>query len=318
MDRNWLKGNLRVVKMPCDNFTWVYPNRSGENWIRYWRRKSTEPINMHDLQKTIQRLLLALLLTCICVFISCTHPVRRLVFQPHKIQLIPPFPDNVTHLEQFWLKTEQGDVEWWLFKGNGVDATHKGPAVLMAHGNRELIDFYLNRAEAYQSMGFTVLLGEYRGYGRSAGTPSRKRIASDYRRFYDHLKSLPAVDPKCIVFHGRSLGGSVLSELSRHRPPAAIIVESTFTSIKAMAHGAPDILLSDNFDTVSALLDYRGPILIIHGIRDNVVPVKHALEMKKQIPNAELILYDCGHSDGPPVWEIYWKDITEFLGRVAN
>ena len=274
---------------------------------------------MHDLQKSIPRLLPALLLIYICVFISCTHPVRRLVFQPHKIQSIPPFPDNnVTHLEQFWLKTEQGDVEWWVFRGDGVDAANQGPAVLMAHGNRELIDLYLNRAKAYQHLGFTVLLGEYRGYGRSAGTPSRKRIASDFMRFYDHLISLPIVDPKCIVFHGRSLGGSVLSELSQHRSPAAIIVESTFTSIKAMAHGAPDILLSDNYDTVSALLDYRGPILIIHGIKDDVVPVQHALEMKKHIPNAELILYDFGHSDGPPDWEIYWKDITEFLDLVAN
>ncbi|MGD8946887.1 MAG: alpha/beta hydrolase [Desulfobacterales bacterium] len=221
-------------------------------------------------------------------------------------------------MERFWLKTEQGDVEWWLFEGDGIDASHQRPAVLMAHGNRELIDFYLNRAETYQRMGFTVLLGEYRGYGRSAGEPSRKRIASDYRRFYDLLISLPTVDPKRIVFHGRSLGGSVLSELSQYRPPAAVIVESTFTSIKAMAHGAPEILLSDNYDTVSALLAYQGPILIIHGTKDKVVPVRHALEMKKQIPTAELILYDCGHSDGPPVWEIYWKDISEFLGRVLG
>ncbi len=273
---------------------------------------------MHDIRRFIPNLLPVLLLICICQFTACTHPVRRLVFQPHKIELVPPFPKDVTHLERFWLKTKQGDVEWWLFKGDGIDASHQGPAVLMAHGNRELIDFYLNRAETYQRMGFTVLLGEYRGYGRSAGKPSRKRIASDYRRFYDLLISLPTVDPKRIVFHGRSLGGSVLSELSRHRPPAAVIVESTFTSIKAMAHGAPEILLSDNYDTVSALLAYQGPILIIHGTKDKVVPVKHAIEMKKQIPTAELILYDCGHSDRPPVWKIYWKDISEFLDRVLG
>jgi glycerophosphoryl diester phosphodiesterase len=54
-----------------------------------------------------------------------------------------------------------------------------------------------------------------------------------------------------------------------------------------MAHGAPDILLSDNYDTVSELLAYQGPILIIHGNRDNVVPVEHALEMKEKIPTAE-------------------------------
>jgi len=273
---------------------------------------------MHDIWKSIPNLLPALLLIFIGEITACTHPVRQLVFQPHKIEKIPPFPKNVTNFERFWLKTEQGDVEWWIFEGDLVDESHRGPAVLMAHGNRELIDFYLNRAKMYQRMGFTVLLGEYRGYGRSAGTPSRKRIASDYKRFYDHLISLPIVDSNRIVFHGRSLGGSVLSELSCHRPPAAIIVESTFTSIKAMAHGAPEILLSDNYDTVSALLTYQGPILIIHGNRDDVVPVKHALEMKKRIPNAELILYDCGHSDGPPVWEIYWKDITEFLYRVLS
>lgn len=273
---------------------------------------------MHDIWKSILNLLPALLLIFIGEITACTHPVRRLVFQPHKIQSIPPFPAEAAHLERFWLKTEQGDVEGWLFMGDGVDASRPGPAVLMAHGNRELIDHYLNRAHMYQRMGFTVLLGEYRGYGRSAGTPSRKRIASDYRRFYDHLTALPNVDAKRVVFHGRSLGGGVLSELSRDRLPAAIIVESTFTSIKAMAHGAPDILLSDNYDTVSALLAYQGPVLIIHGNRDNVVPVKHALEINRQIPNAELILYHCGHSDCPPVWETYWKDITEFLNRALS
>ena len=120
------------------------------------------------------------------------------------------------------------------------------------------------------------------------------------------------------MFHGRSLGGAVLGELARQRPPAAIIVESTFTSIKAMAHGAPDFLLADNYDTLSALLDFQGPILIIHGTEDDVVPVEHALEMKRQIPTAELRLYDCGHSDGPPVWEIYWEDISEFLDQAMS
>jgi hypothetical protein len=103
---------------------------------------------MHDIRRFIPNLLPVLLLICICEFTACTHPVRRLVFQPHKIELVPPFPKDVTHLERFWLKTEQGDVEWWLFEGDGIDASHQRPAVLMAHGNRELIDFYLNRAES--------------------------------------------------------------------------------------------------------------------------------------------------------------------------
>ena len=258
-----------------------------------------------------------LLIASIALLISCTHPVRRLVFQPHKIPSIPAFPEKTVNLERVWLESDQGAVEGWLFKGEGVDAVHPGAAVLMAHGNRELIDFYRSRAEMYQRLGYTVLLGEYRGYGRSAGSPSRERVSNDFIGFYDYLVSLPWVEPQKVVFHGRSLGGSVLSELSRYRSPAAIIVESAFISIKAMAHGAPDFLLSDRYDTLSALLDYGGPILIIHGKRDDVVPVSHALEMKRRIPQAELILYDFGHSDGPPDWIIYWEDILSFLNRTV-
>ena len=255
---------------------------------------------------------------CLCILTACTHPVRRLVFQPHKIGLTPAFPEKSGNFEQFWLTTEQGGVEYWLFKGTGTGAFEAGPAVLMAHGNRELIDYYRKRAEGYQRMGYTVLLGEYRGYGRSAGQPSRKRIASDFQQYYDILISLPAIDAQKIVFHGRSLGGAVLSELSRHRPPAAIIVESTFTSIKDMAHGAPDFLLSDRYDTLSALMAFPGPILIIHGTEDDVVPVEHALKMKEKIPDAKLILYDCGHSDGPPDGDVYWQDISGFLDEALS
>ena len=247
---------------------------------------------------------------------GCTHPVRRLVFQPHHIQKVPPFPAGATQFNRYWLQTEQGQVEWWLYKGVGSSETHKGPAVLMAHGNRELIDHYRERANMYQQKGFTVLIGEYRGYGRSAGSPSREYIASDFRQYYDHLIGLPIVDPNRIVFHGRSLGGGVLSELTRERPAAAIIVESTFLSIKAMAHGAPDFPLSDNYNTLAALQAYGGPILIIHGTHDKVVPVRHAMAMKSQIPAAELILYKCGHSNCPPDWETYWADITSFLEQV--
>lgn len=249
-----------------------------------------------------------------CGILSCTYYSRHLIFQPHKIDSVPKFPDAVKHLDRFWIKTEQGNVEGWILKGEGVDEKQPGPAVMMAHGNRELIDYYLDRAKTYCKMGYTVLLGEYRGYGRSTGSPTRERIASDFTKFYDYLASLPFVDSKRIIFHGRSLGGSVLSELSRKRSAAAIIVESSFTSIKDIT-GAPDFLISDKYDTVSALSVYKGPVLIIHGIRDNVVSVKYAREMKNRTPQAKLILYDFGHSDGPPDREKYWKDITEFLSQ---
>jgi fermentation-respiration switch protein FrsA (DUF1100 family) len=261
----------------------------------------------------LQRSVLFIVLTLLAFGVACTHPARRLVFQPHKIETVPPFPEDCPHLQRFWLTTDQGAVEGWLLPGEGATPQRPGPAVMIAHGNRELIDDYLPRALAYRRIGFTVMLGEYRGYGRSAGAPSRSRIASDYLRFYDQLAAQPGVDPNRIVFHGRSVGAAVLCDLLPYRSATAIILESTFTSIKAMAHGAPDILLSDNYDTLAALSAHSGPVLIIHGSRDEVVPVQHALALKQHIAQARLILYDFGHSDGPPDWSVYWQDIERFL-----
>lgn len=254
-----------------------------------------------------------MVISLIAVFAACTHPVRRLVFQPHKIKNVPAFPGNRPDLERFWLTTDQGRVEGWLIQGRPVNTQNPGPAVLLAHGNRELIDYYLERAMFYRDMGFCVLMGEYRGYGRSAGQPSRERIRADYIRYYDVLASLPSVDRERILFHGRSLGGAVLADLQQYRRPAAVILESTFSSIKAMAHGAPDFLLSDNYNTLSAMAAYDGPVLILHGTQDRVVPVRHARRLKNHIPHARLVLDLFGHSDAPETWPDYWGSIRQFI-----
>lgn len=249
--------------------------------------------------------------------LACTHPARRLIYQPHKIDYVPSFPKHVPGLERFWLETGQGRVEGWIIKGTGASDRHPGPAVMIAHGNRELIDYYMDRVKVYRRMGFTVMLGEYRGYGRSAGKPSRVGIRADYLRFYDKLASTPCVDPKRIVFHGRSLGGAVLADITAYRRPAAVILESTFTSIKAMAHGAPDFLLSDNYDTLSAMTAYEGPVFIIHGSRDRIVPVQHAKELHARISQSELYLDDFGHNDGPADWFGYWDCIRRFFKKAG-
>ena len=158
---------------------------------------------------------IVLMVSFFCGLVACTHPVRRLVFQPHKIDPVPAFPKNLPGLQQIWLQTDQGKVEGWIMLDRATAPQRPGPAVLIAHGNRELIDSYLKRAVFYRDLGFVVLMGEYRGYGRSAGKPSRESIQSDFIRFYDKLAALPGVDAERIVFHGRSLGGAVLAELSQ-------------------------------------------------------------------------------------------------------
>ena len=74
--------------------------------------------------------------------------------------------------ERWWHTMEDGEVEAWFLPGVGVDPDHPGPAVVCAHGNGEVIDQWVLPLRRYREWGLSVLLLEYRGYGRSAGTPS--------------------------------------------------------------------------------------------------------------------------------------------------
>src|SRR5690606_26574574 len=112
----------------------------------------------------------------------------------------------------------------------------------------------------------------YRGYGRSDGTPTQDGITRDFIAFYDLIAQRPDVDPIRIVFHGRSLGGGAVAALAQHRTPRAMVLESTFTGVPAMAKRflVPPFLVRDKFDTMGTLRHYEGPSLILHGEHDEV------------------------------------------------
>ena len=80
-----------------------------------------------------------------------------------------------------------GGVEAWVLPGRGASAERPGPAVIFAHGNGELIDHWPDVLSWYVRQGVTVLLPEYRGYGRSAGRPSERDITDDFVWFHDDL-----------------------------------------------------------------------------------------------------------------------------------
>lgn len=215
-----------------------------------------------------------------------------------------------------WIASDQGPVEAWILPGDGVSEASPGPAVIFAHGNAELIDRYPPRLQPYRDAGITVVLCEYRGYGRSAGSPSEKRIVEDFAKCHAALIARDDVDPSRIVFHGRSLGGGVVCALSRRHRPAAIILQSTFSSLKAVArdHHAPAWLLADQFDNHSALEQYDGPVLIMHGRRDTIIPFHHAESLTCAAKSGRIVSFDADHNDPLPQ-DAYWRAIVSFLKK---
>jgi uncharacterized protein len=237
---------------------------------------------------------------------------RSMLFPRHLVE-VPRGEPDVPGLDRRWIESAQGPVELWILPGRDVDAQRPGPAVIFAHGNGELIDLWPTMLEPYRSLGVSVVLPEYRGYGRSAGDPTQQAIHEDLRAVVELLRADPRVDAERIVYHGRSLGGGAVGTLLPTDPPAALVLESTFTSVPDVATWAPRFLIPDHFDTLAALAGYAGPTLVMHGTHDEVVPVEHARRLAAARTGIDLVLYEAGHNDMPPPGSDYWQRIEALL-----
>lgn len=221
------------------------------------------------------------------------------------------FPD----MEILWHTTSEGPVEAWYVPGQGASADAPAPLVVFAHGNAEYLDDNRSLVASYRALGFNVLMVEFRGFGRSAGTPSERGIASDFLAMTQAVEQRPEVDGSRVVFHGRSLGGGVACALARLRKPAALVLQSTFTSIARMARSylVPRFLVRDPFDNLGLLAGLDVPVLILHGKHDSMIPFAHAQANAKAATQSKLIAYDCDHNDCPPDSVVYWEDLRVFF-----
>ena len=150
---------------------------------------------------------------------------RVLYPRPPTPAVPPTLPPNAT---QVWLGPER-TTEAWLLRPDERNAPF--PVLIFTHGNGELIDHWLAPFGAVPELGMGALLLEYPGYGRSGGTPSEKSITEAIVAAYDWVREQPGVDPARIVAYGRSLGGGAACALARERKVAALVLESTFTSV---------------------------------------------------------------------------------------
>ncbi len=244
---------------------------------------------------------------------------RQLLFPRYQIEKPSGVPQYSPNLEKLWLNTSQGRVEAWFLPPALHDLAEPAPAVIFAHGNAELIDFWPQELRSFSSHGMGLLLVEYPGYGRSEGTPSQESIVETLVVAYDTLVAREDVDSSRIVLFGRSLGGGAVLALADRRPSAALIVTSTFTSIKSFATKffVPGFLVKDPFDNLTSIKSYSSPVLIVHGRHDSLIPYKQGVALYQAAPHAEMVTYNCSHNDCPPSWEIFWQDVERFLRNVG-
>jgi fermentation-respiration switch protein FrsA (DUF1100 family) len=182
---------------------------------------------------------------------------------------------SVPHLRDCWMTAEDGvKIHGWFAPADSALAT-----VVISHGNGGNISYCLPIMRELQRRRLNVLMYDYRGYGRSEGSPDEEGIYRDGRAAFDYALKLPEVDPRRVILWGASLGGAVAIDVATQRPAAALILESTFSSAKDVARSVYPFLparffLRTKFNSVEKIRSIKIPLLFIHGSHDSIIPIR--------------------------------------------
>jgi hypothetical protein len=184
-------------------------------------------------------------------------------------------------------------------------ASGERPTIVYFHGNGGNIAGRGYKVKPYLDAGYGVMLAEYRGYGGNPGSPHEAGLYADGRAALDWL-AVQGVSPERLVIYGESLGSGVAVQLARERAPAALVLEAPFSSAVDVAASAYWFLpvrwlIKDRFDSVAKIGAVRAPLLLIHGERDHVVPVRFGRRLFDAAaePKEAIFLPQGGHNDLP-------------------
>lgn len=230
----------------------------------------------------------------------------------NQVPVSAPRPEGAEVLK---VSTRLGNVEALFLPATPAAEGTRQPVVIFGHGNGEVIDYWVTALDGFRKMGIGVLLVEYPGYGRSTGSPSEAAIRGAMDAAYDQIAADSRVDRSRIVGFGQSLGGGAICLLAKDRSLRALILQSTFPSLDIFAgkYWAPAFLLRDHFDNLSSVAQFQGPVLVIHGREDQLIPWQQGQRLAAASKNATFKLYDCGHGCWDPERLPFWHDVIPFL-----
>jgi hypothetical protein len=197
-------------------------------------------------------------------------------------------------------------------------------ALLFLHGNAGNASHRLPNAELIRELGCSVLLLDYRGYGKSAGRPTEAGVYRDARAGLAQLVDALHFPPERIVVFGRSLGGAIAVDLAQDRDLAGVILESTFSSVADIAHtfggSAFGFLAGERFVSIDKIARVRAPLLFFHGDRDRTIRIKLGRRLFDAAPQPKHFetITGAGHNDTIQVGgRAYLERIGAFLDEVA-
>lgn len=244
--------------------------------------------------------------------------------QPTADEMLALIPTRFTRGD--WSRPELGQVDdCWFETVDGVrlhgwylpQPDSRG-SLLLLHGNGGNVPMWVDMAEELRSrLRLSVLVFDYRGYGRSEGVPTFDGLIRDAQAARDHLAIKDRIAAKDVILLGRSMGGAIATQVAARDGARALILERTFATLRDVAgshypRALVNVLVADRLRTIDELPKYQGPLLISHGQDDTVIPFAQGRTLfdAAREPKRFVDLGPVGHNDPSP--EAYWIALEEF------
>jgi fermentation-respiration switch protein FrsA (DUF1100 family) len=242
---------------------------------------------------------------------------RRQMYFPDRVLEFTPAEINLSYRDIYLSTPDRIRIHaWW------IPAEEARGSLIFCHGNAGNISHRLESIRIFNELGLNVLIFDYRGYGKSKGSPAEKGTYLDAEAAYDYLVRQLQIPPEEIIVFGRSLGGAVAIELAREKKAAGLICEATFTSAEEMGREIypflpVKLLISNKYDSISKVGTIPVPKLFVHSRQDELVPFVQGEKLfRAAAPPKEFLEIRGGHGDGfLETADRYRSFLNEFLQK---
>lgn len=221
-------------------------------------------------------------------------------------------------VEDAWFEAADGTrLHGWYAPHDGAPAV-----VLMAHGNAGNLSHRIDHIRRMnRSLGLSVMVFDYRGYGHSEGTPNEAGILADARAARTWLAERAGIAERDIVLLGESLGGGVMVDLAARDGARGLVLENTFTSLPDVAAlhypmFPVRLLMRNRLESIDKIADYHGPLLQTHGEADNIIPYQLGKRLFDAANQPKRFISLPGHDHNDPLPRVYYDALGEFINSL--
>lgn len=235
---------------------------------------------------------------------------KKIIYKPTKqtFKLIPLLFAKAE--EKSFVSKDGIKIDYFKIKGN-----EKYPIIVFCHGNAGNMtrNDNQNKIKFLVKHGYEVFVFDYRGFGKSSGSPDEKGLYKDLDSFVSYLNTQYKISDSKIILWGHSMGSAVVINEASKRKFEGVIIEGAFTSAEDMKNYRiehkrnanpvhlfirdylfKNLTLTQKFASKDKIAKIKSPMLIIHAIHDEMIPVEMGKNLSKLKPDAQVYFSNVG------------------------